>query len=344
MANASDTLMHVFESGALAWPDMAANGDACIVWLNAAPPAVTPLSDAHRAIVVCEQGSKATSVALRSAGMQAEPDLDAGALSAPVAMVLVSAGQHRDENRRTLRRAACLCAAGGRVIVAGAKTQGIASLRKWVASHVPVEGSLSKHHGQAFWFDGAHAAAQLPDTPGLARQEHGALAAPGMFSHEKVDAGSALLLPHALAHARGHVADFGCGWGSLAMALAKAPKVTGLACFEDHWPSLEAARRNMETTGFAGDLQFHWHDLEHEPVERRFDTVITNPPFHTGGAQRRSLGEAFIRCAANALKPNGVFVMVANTGLAYEPTLEATFRRVDLLERAAGFKILRAVR
>ena len=54
-----------------------------------------------------------------------------------------------------------------------------------------------------------------------------------------------------------------------------------------------------------------------------------NPPFHDGGTEDQALGQAFIRRAAEALRPGGTLWLVANRHLPYEATLSAAFKTVD---------------
>ncbi|WWR48298.1 methyltransferase [Roseovarius sp. S88] len=64
------------------------------------------------------------------------------------------------------------------------------------------------------------------------------------------------------------------------------------------------------------------------------------PPFHTGRASDPDLGRAFIRAAAEALKPKGQLWMVANRHLPYEAELGVNFRDVKTHASDNRFKIL----
>lgn len=108
--------------------------------------------------------------------------------------------------------------------------------------------------------------------------------------------------------------------------------------------SLEAARQNMAALAPDMPADFRWVDLVAEKVERRYDVVVMNPPFHQGRAADPGIGHAMIRAASGALKPGGLLFMVANRGLPYEPVLKAGFSRVEELVDEAGFRIWRARR
>ena len=78
-------------------------------------------------------------------------------------------------------------------------------------------------------------------------------------------------------------------------------------------------------------------------LSRRFDLVVTNPPFHQGGIQTTEIAERFIRQAAQILRPRGRFYLVANRFLKYEPTLRTYFKMIEEVGGNSRYKVLRAV-
>jgi 16S rRNA (guanine1207-N2)-methyltransferase len=162
---------------------------------------------------------------------------------------------------------------------------------------------------------------------------------PGVFSWDRLDPGSALLRAQAWSpHGAG--ADFGCGLGVLSLDALKSPHVGRLTLVDIDARAVAAARRNV-TDRRAAFLQA---DLRTGPVLADLDFVITNPPFHDGGAEDRALGRAFVYHAANALKEGGVLRMVANVALPYEATLALAFREWRQIGRDNGYKVLEAVK
>ena len=102
--------------------------------------------------------------------------------------------------------------------------------------------------------------------------------------------------------------------------------------------ALACARRNVTDPRAA----FHWADATRFRPERRYDAVVTNPPFHTGRAAEPGLGVAFITAAAAALAPQGALWLVANRQLPYEAALTRLFREVREIGGDKGFKVLSA--
>jgi len=164
---------------------------------------------------------------------------------------------------------------------------------------------------------------------------------PGAFSWNRIDPGSALLARH-LPALSGRGADLGCGIGYLARAVLPSTDVTHLALVDVDRRAIEMARRNVEDPR----ASVVWADVTTlDPGQLgRLDFVVMNPPFHDDGAEDRSLGQSFIRKAAEALRPGGLCWLVANRHLPYEAVLRSRFRRVALKAEAEGYKIYEAER
>lgn len=291
------------------------------------------------------QGFRPAFLALERAGHAVTPRAEGNGFT----MTLVLCGRHRRQNEGWIAEAVERTGSGGLIVVAGGRTDGIDALRRKLARAGALGGQLAKHHATAFWFARpAEPANLLAALSGEERQPvAGRFAtAPGMFSADHVDPGSALLaasLPDGLA---GEAADFGAGWGYLAAELARrAPGLRRIDLYEADFEAADAARRNM--AGLAGDgpaFEVFWHDLLGESVLRGYDVIVSNPPFHAGRAAQPELGQGMIRAARKALKPGGRLFLVANRQLPYEKVLGEVFAQSGELRRDGGFKVLWARR
>ena len=331
-----------FDEGAVPLPEAA--GAPPVPCLRARPsPALRP------ELFLCEQGARPEHDALAARGARVAPALDLAPGAAPA--VAVALTRNKAENRAMLARAWAACAAGGHVLFAGAKTDGVESLQKDLKRLLPLDGVQPRDHGRVIWLrrgeetpgafaDWAEAAARAPRIEDADGRRWTTEA--GLFSWTGVDPGSRLLAEH-LPPLKGRVADLGAGWGWLTdAALAAGPGIAQLDALEAEAAGVECARLNVEDPRAA----FHWADVTAPGAlpARSYDAVIANPPFHEGRNVALHLGEAFVNAAADALKPSGGFWMVANQQLPYERVLETRFVQVETLARTTRYKILRAAR
>lgn len=288
----------------------------------------------------CEQGFKPVAEQLQARGFHVVPRAEGG-----FAMVMMELTRSRIENMANFARAYRLAQPGGRVLVSGNKTDGVDSMLKAVRKIVDIEGVLSKSHGKVFWGIAGESVPELQaweDAASAKENPAGYLTAPGMFSPDKIDKGSELLVQYFDKSIKGGVADLGAGWGYLSkQVLAACDKITALDVIEAEYSALEAAKTNVPDPR----ATFHWADATtFENPGERYHAVICNPPFHQGRAAEPSIGVAFIAAAAGILRPSGQLLMVANRQLPYEPAFEAYFKHWEILYQDKGFKVIRARR
>ncbi|MDT0681218.1 methyltransferase [Roseicyclus sp. F158] len=257
------------------------------------------------------------------------------------AAALVMVPRAKDEARALIAEA---LAPGGPVIVDGQKTDGIDSLLKEVRRRdAEVSEAYSKAHGKTFRIDAAPGTFADWLRPPAGPVSGGWVTAPGLFSADGPDEGSIALGKVLPADMKGRVADLGAGWGYLAFQVLEREKVASCTLIEAEHAAIEAARRNVRDDR----AEFVWGDARSYTPERRFDAVVSNPPFHTTRAADPALGAAFIDSAARILAPHGTFWMVANRHLPYEAPLRAAFHDVTELSAPEGsgpFKLFAAKR
>ncbi|WP_268799628.1 class I SAM-dependent methyltransferase [Pseudomonas huanghezhanensis] len=162
---------------------------------------------------------------------------------------------------------------------------------------------------------------------------------PGVFSHGRLDRGSALLLENLDRLPGGHVLDFGCGAGVLGAAVKRRypdSQVTLLDvdAFATASSLLTLAANGLEADVLTGD------GIDAAPSH--LDVILTNPPFHTGVHTDYAASENLLRKAREHLKKGGELRLVANSFLRYQPIIEQHLGPCATMAEGQGFRIYRA--
>jgi 16S rRNA (guanine1207-N2)-methyltransferase len=160
---------------------------------------------------------------------------------------------------------------------------------------------------------------------------------PGVFSSDRIDSGTALLIRH-LPEFSGRGADFGCGLGLLGHAILRSERVTALTLVDLDRRAVALCRHNVADAR----ANILWADARALRGLEPLDFVAMNPPFHEGGLESRALGLAFIDRAAAVLRKGGQCWLVANRHLPYEAALARNFREVRAVADEGGYKIVEA--
>ncbi|MAN46275.1 MAG: class I SAM-dependent methyltransferase [Alphaproteobacteria bacterium] len=332
-----ETLMLALEDGAVAMPDMGP-----VLFLRAE---VSPyLSGLPKDRLVCQNSFKPDHDALKAAGFEMLPP-ETETFPA-TALTLILPPRQKDEARGLFARALRDAPEGGILLACLPNTLGAKTNEKILGEIAGDTDSLSKNKCRAFWTvkDSTQINHALMDQwialDSPQEMESGLWSRPGLFSWNRVDAGSEILADSIPEYIKGHGADFGAGQGFLAReVLSNCPNVEHMRLLEAEHRALACIDKTM--AGFE-NWDAKWADATKDAGERLYDFIVMNPPFHVGRADAASLGQDFIRAASRALKTGGQLWLVANRHLPYEQILGECFKGHEMLEDEGGYKIIRA--
>lgn len=333
-----------FAQGPLAWPD------GPVLFLRARDGAALRQFPLSR--LVCEQSFRPDAEELQRAGLETIAEASPPGSATRYPLVLVLPTRQREEARALLARAVQLASPGGIVVASMTNNEGARSGEADLKQLTGLAGTLTKFHCRTFWTrplnDGTdHALLETWAALDAPRRIEGGrfLSRPGVFAWNRIDPASALLVEHLPADIAGHGADLGAGYGYLSSELlARCPQVAALDLYEAEARALELARVNLSASTSAAAREFLWHDVT-RGLPKRYDFIVSNPPFHTQSrADRPDIGQRFIGAAAEALKPGGRLWLVANRHLPYEQTLNESFGEVRVAGERDGFKVIAAVK
>lgn len=159
---------------------------------------------------------------------------------------------------------------------------------------------------------------------------------PGVFSHGELDAATALLLSNLPFDHADKMLDFACGAGVIGVWAAKYANVNTLVMSDVNALALHCAQstatlNDVEATIVASDGL--------SQVQGKFDTVVTNPPFHTGIKTDYSITENFIAQIRHKLCPNYRVLLVANRFLPYPDLLAKHIKQPVTVAQTSKFNL-----
>jgi 16S rRNA G1207 methylase RsmC len=102
----------------------------------------------------------------------------------------------------------------------------------------------------------------------------------GVFSPERIDAGTGVLLAHTpVPPPGGHFLDLGCGWGPIALSLALDSPHATVWAVDVNERALDLVRRNAAGLGLDNINACTPEDV---PADITFTTIRSNPPIRVG--------------------------------------------------------------
>jgi 16S rRNA (guanine1207-N2)-methyltransferase len=144
---------------------------------------------------------------------------------------------------------------------------------------------------------------ELPDTSFTLRTDR------GVFSHGRVDTGTALLLRAAPAPPSSGVAlDLGCGSGAIAVTLARRSPALAVWAVDVNERARALCATNATANGATNVVVAAPDDV---PVDVRFDLIWSNPPIRIGKPALHELLTSWL----DRLTPDGRAVLVVHKHL-----------------------------
>lgn len=235
---------------------------------------------------------------------------------------------------------------GGELFLVGEKRGGIEGAAKQLHALGKPRKLDSARHCQ-LWQVHIDEAPQALDLYALAQryeltvgeQALSVISLPGVFSHGRLDRGTALLLEHLNGLPRGHMLDFGCGAGVLGASIKQRYPDSQLTLLDVDAFATASSRLTLAANGLEAEV-ITGDGIDAAP--HHLDAILSNPPFHTGVHTHYQAAEHLLKNAGEHLKKGGELRLVANSFLRYQPLIEAALGNCHTLAQGQGFKIYRA--
>jgi len=133
---------------------------------------------------------------------------------------------------------------------------------------------------------------------------------PGVFSHGRLDTGSALLLKHLDRLPGGHLLDFGCGAGVLGAVLKRRYPHSQVTLLDVDAFAVASSRLTLAANGLQAEV-ISGDGIAAAPVE--LSAILSNPPFHQGVHTHYQASEDLLRQASRHLRKGGEIRCIPTT-------------------------------
>lgn len=178
-------------------------------------------------------------------------------------------------------------------------------------------------------------------TVSLLGKDYVLASADGMFSKDKLDTGSKLLIEESHVEKNAHVLDLGCGIGVVGLLLAQREPSITLMQTDVTDKAIALTQENAKRLGVPATIIKS--DVYDALQGEKFDVLLCNPPRAAG----KTVIKKMIEEAPNHLNENGSLQLVAMTnkgGETYAKLMKEIFGNVETIARGSGFKVYKSVR
>ena len=165
-------------------------------------------------------------------------------------------------------------------------------------------------------------------------------ALPGVFSQNRLDVGTAALLPFLSKVTSGKIADFGCGAGVISAYLAKLNPKNRIFAMDVDAFALASTRMTFEKNGLSPEQLEITAVTGIEDAPLFLHAIVSNPPFHQGIQTDYNASESLCKTSRRHLKSGGELWIVANRFLNYPLLIEQNFGQCTTKADQQGFKVL----
>jgi len=164
------------------------------------------------------------------------------------------------------------------------------------------------------------------------------LTSSSVFSKEKVDPGTRLLIETMVLPQTGNVLDIGCGYGAVGIAAAALNPNLRLVMTDVNMRAVRLAKQNLELNKIANaEVRYGYC---YEPVEDiEFSCVLSNPPVSAGMETVKNI----VKQAPSVMAPKASFQMVIRSKIgakALPALFNQTFGNCTIVGRESGYRVL----
>ena len=163
------------------------------------------------------------------------------------------------------------------------------------------------------------------------------LTASGVFSRNRIDLGTRLLIESMVLPDEGTILDLGCGYGPVGIVAATIKPKLQVYMTDVNERAVWLAKKNVRKNQLE-NVKVKRGFL-YTPVENmKFDAILTNPPVSAG---MKTVNQIIAGAPAH-LKSGGTFQIVVRSKIAgkrFTSMLEENFSNIQILARKSGYRV-----
>ncbi len=157
----------------------------------------------------------------------------------------------------------------------------------------------------------------------------------GIFSKDRVDNGTLLLVASMELPDEGSLLDMGCGCGAVGIAAARLKPRLTVTMVDTNPVAVRLARGNIVANDLDNATALE-SDLYSNLTGRRFNTIVSNPPLASG----YKVIFPMIEGANDHLFERGSLQLVLRKGINAIPAkMEEVFGNVEIISRKSGYRV-----
>lgn len=156
----------------------------------------------------------------------------------------------------------------------------------------------------------------------------------GVFSPNRIDRGTKLMLENISISNEDKVLDLGCGTGVVGISIAKKIGISNVVMVDIDSKAVECSRRNLELNNLS-DIKLIRSNGFEMIEDTDFTLILSNPPYHADF----SVAKNFIEHGKKHLIKSGKMVLVVKRLNWYKNKMTSIFGGVKVLE-TDGYYIL----
>jgi 16S rRNA (guanine1207-N2)-methyltransferase len=164
----------------------------------------------------------------------------------------------------------------------------------------------------------------------------------GVFSYDHLDPGTEMLVNTIDFLQGAQVLDVGCGYGMIGMVAIKLG-AGWVDLIDNDYLAVAACKETLAINQIT-NVTAYPGDLLSTIGMKKYDLILSNPPFHAGQAVDYQIAQALIRQSYNALNGGGRIIIVANRFIQYDQLIKQIFGNISIMNSSGKFHVLCAIK